>query len=91
MLKSGWQWRRWPKDFPKWRTCYEYFRQWSEEREGGISLLEEASRKVVDGRHLERKQTTRCLMVDAPSVKKTNTAETKALTAANLIVWAHGA
>ena len=25
VLKSGCQWRMLPKDFPKWRTCYEYF------------------------------------------------------------------
>ena len=42
VLKSWCQWRMLPKDFPKWRTCYEYFCKWSEEREGQLSLLEEA-------------------------------------------------
>ncbi len=30
LLKSGCQWRMLPADFPDWRTCYKYFRQWSE-------------------------------------------------------------
>ena len=30
LLKSGCQWRMLPVDFPDWRTCYKYFRQWSE-------------------------------------------------------------
>jgi transposase len=45
VLKSGCQWRMLPKDFPKWRSCYEYFRIWSEEREDQLSLLEEALKK----------------------------------------------
>ena len=42
VLKSGCQWRMLPKDFPKWRTCYEYFRKWSESRNDQLSLLEQA-------------------------------------------------
>ena len=30
LLKSGCQWRMLPADFPDWRTCCKYFRQWSE-------------------------------------------------------------
>lgn len=45
VLKSGCQWRMLPKDYPKWRTCYEYFRKWSEERPDQLSLLEEALKK----------------------------------------------
>jgi transposase len=45
VLKSGCQWRMLPKDFPTWRTCYEYFRKWSEQRGGGRSILEEALKK----------------------------------------------
>ena len=30
LLKSGCQWRMLPADSPDWRTCYKYFRQWSE-------------------------------------------------------------
>ncbi|QEK89178.1 hypothetical protein CAI20_00195 [Wolbachia endosymbiont of Chrysomya megacephala] len=25
-LKSGYQWRMLPKEFPKWRNCYDYFK-----------------------------------------------------------------
>ena len=45
VLKSGCQWRMLPKDFPKWRTCYEYFRKWSEPRAGSLSPLEQALKK----------------------------------------------
>ena len=37
VLKSGYQWRMLPKEFPKWRTCYSYFSQWSEQPEGADS------------------------------------------------------
>ncbi len=30
VLKSGCQWRMLPKEFPKWRNCYDYFKKWSE-------------------------------------------------------------
>jgi transposase len=30
VLKSGCSWRMLPKDFPKWRSTYEYFRKWSQ-------------------------------------------------------------
>ncbi len=42
VLKSGCQWRMLPTDFPDWRTCYKYFRQWSAQpdpAEGGGSRL----------------------------------------------------
>ena len=49
VLKSGCQWRMIPSDFPKWRTCYDYFQKWSEKRvdENGdqIDSLLEASLK----------------------------------------------
>ena len=47
LLKSGCQWRMLPVDFPDWRTCYKYFRQWSErpspEEE---SILEQVLKKI---------------------------------------------
>jgi transposase len=45
VLKSGCQWRMIPRDYPKWRTCYDYFQKWSVTPEGGISLLEDALKK----------------------------------------------
>ncbi len=38
LLKSGCQWRMLPADFPDWRTCYKYFRQWSERPDPHITL-----------------------------------------------------
>jgi putative transposase len=31
LVKSGCHWRLLPKDFPKWRTVYEYFAQWRDD------------------------------------------------------------
>ena len=47
VLKSGCQWRMLPHDFPKWQTCYKYFRQWSEQGSPtDASLLERALKKI---------------------------------------------
>ena len=45
VLKSGCQWRMLPSDFPKWRTCYDYWQKWSAKSTDGFSLLEEALKK----------------------------------------------
>ena len=46
LLKSGCQWRMLPADFPNWRTCYKYFRQWSERPgPGQDSILEQVPKK----------------------------------------------
>ena len=46
VLKSGGQWRVLPKDFPNWRTGYQYFQQWSEKPDSvADSLLEEVFKK----------------------------------------------
>jgi len=45
LLKSGCQWRMLPSDFPKWRTVHHYFSLWSQQPEGGTSLLEQALKK----------------------------------------------
>src|SRR5271165_4209009 len=44
-LKSGCQWRMLPSDFPKWRTCYDYWQKWSAKKDDAPSLLEEALKK----------------------------------------------
>ena len=44
-LKSGCQWRMLPSDFPKWRTCYDYFQKWGAKTGQQSSLLEEALKK----------------------------------------------
>ena len=45
LLRNGCTWRALPGDFPKWRTVHSYFQRWSEPRENGISILEEALKK----------------------------------------------
>ena len=58
LLKSGCQWRMLPADFPNWRTCYQYFRQWSERSgPGQDSILEQVLKnrlarpdKAMDGK-----------------------------------------
>ena len=48
LLKSGCQWRMLPADFPDWRTCYKYFRQWNERPDPAkYSILEQVLKKSV--------------------------------------------
>ncbi len=80
LLKSGCQWRMLPADFPDWRTGYKYFRQWSErpgpEQE---SILEQVLKKPVGTarRSNGRKEQTSFCIVDAQSVRNTDSAEHK--------------
>ena len=45
LLKSGYQWRMFPGEFPKWRTVHSYFALWSEPDQEGVSVLERALKK----------------------------------------------
>ena len=79
LLKSGCQWRMLPADFPNWRTCYQYFRQWSERGPGQDSILEQVLKKI--GWRGPTKQWTEraasfCI-VDSQSVKNTDSADSK--------------
>ncbi|MEL6723363.1 MAG: IS5 family transposase, partial [Pseudomonadota bacterium] len=81
VLKSGCQWRMLPCDFPKWQLVYKYFRQWqARPSEDAPSLLEQALKKcavsqarIQCGRH----EKTSFVILDAQSVKNTDTAEEK--------------
>ena len=80
VLKSGCQWRRLPSDFPKWRTVHEYFRQWSERSaEEKISLLERALKNQVGAARIQwgRNEKTTFCIIDARSVRNTDTAQEK--------------
>ena len=80
LLKSGCQWRMLPADFPDWRTCYQYFRQWSEQPDPEQdSILEQVLKKSVgEARQSNgREEQTSCCIVDSQSVKNTDTAEQK--------------
>ena len=47
VLKSGCQWRMLPRDSPNWRTCYKYFRQWSEQPDPAEgSILEQVLKEI---------------------------------------------
>jgi transposase len=45
VLNSGCSWRMLPGDFPKWRTVYFYWQQWSQPDSDGVSPLEKALKK----------------------------------------------
>ena len=80
VLKSGCQWRMLPKDFPKWRTCYEYFKKWSAKPSAAEdSILDIILKKLVGIVRIadNRKAKTTFLIVDAQSVKNTDTAKKK--------------
>ena len=88
LLKSGYQWRMLLRDFPDWRTCYKYFRQWSERPDPAAeSILEQGLKKLVGAARQSsgRKERTRFCIVDSQSVKNTDSAESKGyVTTANV-------
>ena len=69
-----------PADFPDWRTCYKYFRQWSErpspEKE---SILEQVLKKLVGEARQNNGRTERTsfCIVDTQSVRNTDSAGSK--------------
>ncbi|WP_408627106.1 IS5 family transposase [Azospira inquinata] len=80
LLKSGCQWRMLPSEYPKWRTVHAYFAKWSEPGPDGFSVLERALKKNVVGEartRQGRKSSTSFLIVDAQSVKNTDSAGEK--------------
>jgi transposase len=87
VLKSGCQWRRLPDDFPTWATCYAYWYKWATARAGDHSLLEVVLKNVVgEVRHdLGRHQRTTFLIIDAQSVRNTDTAEQKGYDGGKLV------
>ena len=80
ILKSGCQWRMLPKEFPKWRTCHYYFTIWSEKiNDFSESILEKVLKKIVGEirQNNDRNEKSSFIIVDAQSVKNTDTAENK--------------
>jgi len=76
LLHSACSWRSLPGDFPKWRTVHSYYQIWSQPDEQGVSLLERVLKNQVGAAReaLGRKAETTFLIVDAQSVKNTDTA-----------------
>jgi len=79
LLKSGCQWRMLPNDFPKWRTVYAYFEKWRSPAQDSISVLEQALKNQVGEVRCKqgRNASTSFIIVDAQSVKNTDSAEQK--------------
>jgi transposase len=80
MLRSACQWRMLPKDFPRYKTVYSYFRQWGAKPFADrTSLLESLLQELVVAERLAdgRKENTTFLIADAQSVKNTDTAGEK--------------
>lgn len=65
-----------PRDFPKWGTVYSYFAKWSKPDKDGSSALELALMAQVGAARKEegRNSLPTLLIVDAQSVKNTDTA-----------------
>jgi transposase len=79
VLKTGCQWRLLPKDFPKWRSVHHYFQVWSENKPRKSSILEKILQKLVEETRLKDKRNakTSFAIMDAQSVKNTDTAGQK--------------
>ena len=68
LLRTGCQWRMMPHDFPKWATCYYYFRQWKQkDDELDESLLDQILAKLVKASRVdeERKEKTSFCIIDS--------------------------
>ena len=68
VLKSGCPWRLLPKDFPPWKTVYDWFRRWS--IDGTWETMNRALRRRLR-RDLGRDPEPSASIVDARSVKTT--------------------
>jgi transposase len=80
VLKSACQWRMLPTDFPKKDICYYYFRIWSEKKdENHDSILERILKEMVSEvrKNDDREEKTSFIIIDAQSVKNTDTAKNK--------------
>jgi transposase len=79
LLKTGCPCRALPRDFPSWQSIYAYFRIWQEADENGTSLLERALKNQVAAARVrfKRNAAPSFLIVDAQSVKNSETAGSK--------------
>lgn len=79
LLKSGCQWRMRPGEFPKWKTVHSYFAKWSKPAPEGVSLPGAGDKNQVGEARIKqgRSTCTSFLIVDAQSIKNTDSAEQK--------------
>jgi putative transposase len=68
VLKTGCPWRYLPKNFPKWGTVFDYFRQWK--KDGTIERIHTALREKVR-EEAERNVQPSAAIIDSQSVKTT--------------------
>ncbi len=66
--KTGGQWRQLPKDFPKWKSVYGYFREWSNK-----GIWENINQELVKFSRVSmgKKEMPTVAIVDSQSVKTT--------------------
>ena len=72
--------RMMPKDYPNWSSCYYYFRRWSKKKDlKSESVFEEVFKKLVQKVRIldNRKEKTTFTIIDAQSVKNTDTDKNK--------------
>jgi len=80
LLKTACQWRNLPKEYPKWRTVHEYFTIWKTvTNKDKATILDQVLKKLTDEIRIRdsRKAKTSFIIIDAQSVKNTDTAEEK--------------
>ncbi|MBI4067850.1 IS5 family transposase [Candidatus Kaiserbacteria bacterium] len=80
ITKTACQWRALPKDYPDYRAVHYYFRVWSKVSKGKKeSTLDVVLKKIGRARRTKngRKPCTSMAIVDAQSVKNTETAHLK--------------
>ncbi|WP_235714536.1 MULTISPECIES: IS5 family transposase [Lactobacillaceae] len=78
VLKTGCQWRQLPADFPNWQSVYYYYRVWSEEQIIDEPYILDKCLKKLSlpyGKKQSRSAKTSFIIIDAQSVKNTDTAE----------------
>lgn len=68
LLRTGFQWRMLPGDFPQWQIVYYYFRKWS--KNGSIERIHTILREQVRKKR-KRKPTPSVGIIDSQSVKTT--------------------
>ena len=89
LLRTSCVRRALPGDFPKWRTVHSCFQRWTEPRETSISILEEELKKnqVAAARRKQgHHEETSFLIIDAQSVKNTDTAMEKGCDAGKKVI-----
>ena len=79
VVVGGIQWRRLPKDFPKWQSVYYYFRLWRKSNEW-LRLHDRLRAEVRRAAHRHKHPTAGCL--DSQSVKTTQVSGVRGFDAA---------